>query len=1230
MAAATTPWPVMRTASTEHLDIRHPTPDLNILPDGAVNHNVARLEQSAEELSQGGSDIGDEIRKLQEEQRRSDSRRSSLNSQAGRANIQQNNHSITSRSRGASTSSYSNSIVDLNREARWGGYSPGAFIGSPAQSINSGSWSQAVLHRSASNAMSTSTRPEPVQEGRPLDSPLASPVASAVRQASHSSLSRSVSIQNSLQPSRRGSRSSKRSSVGSVGSAGSPRTSTKSGDFVETEDVETEKTPVKEPEEVQETEDKENMPHYAHSRHESEQQSIHERPGSSDTYRQANILFQDFDGVHFSPTHEEFVEVDEYGNEIRRIPLELAGQELLHQQELLTPRAHQVTFAHPPPSDHMVYYPAPVPRMLNLPKKLSSKPTPAMIAQRKSQVMMQAPKTNRKSTLQIGEFGFEREQQRASMIQLDEMNEEGGQHSKPASLRSNSPTRAPQSPQRPNMQQRSSMATLSHMQHRASMATLSGHIPANLPPQLRASLFFDAPAAQQNVNIQSDSAVATLDSILQASATAPVSVFTDHPFAGRVGGQIYAREDRPRAKRNTLSNPLITDAKNSARPISEMNPKSPRRKSITGMLTGHQDDDDKPKLARRNSVMSMFTDLGHSDGKKLQKRNSRMSLNSENMLGNESTSRPISPAPSAPLDQAQYQEYDEDQPEDEEAEEDEEEIPDEELDPVYAQPTTLLAELQLRKAQQKTRNRTAATAFPNGMHSTLLQLDAVAQIEAKKRKNHKVALAWEDPSVHAKQNEEVDEDIPLAVLYPTKNGLRPKRPGESDWDRPIGLLEKRRLEDNEPLSSRRNRILGINPKAANRLAPSPSNLSSPHGVSAPASSRGEPSPAYAHSVSNQENQPAEVDEDDLPLAERRRRIQQKAALDSALGDVVAKDNKSTFETDVLSVLIPPAATKPVSPTSAEIPEDETLGQRRARLQREALAANPGGESRPTPVHSSLSLANLLSAVPLDPSKDRMDRDRRNASSPAPGTLLGNHDAKTRDQKEKMRLRNATTSSYMDRGPGLQRAESQGDLTAMGLGQRRRSGTTLLDLNLQPSASMPAGMNQAYVNGAANGAAGALKMAGWQGQQGQQGQGQGQMMNPLAFSNFIPPAPVTGMGFQGGMAAYGQEFSGVNVGMNMQGMGMQGGMMGQGMGMGMQGQGMGMGMQGMGTGLQGMQYPNPMMMNGVGMGVGMGMYNPNMMGYGGMGVAGYGMQDPLLGMDPQRRETIDRWRSSVAQ
>ncbi|PSK36030.1 hypothetical protein B9Z65_5845 [Elsinoe australis] len=1209
--AATTPWPMMRTASTEHVDIRHPTPDLTVLPEGTISRNVERLEQSAEELSQGGSDIGDEIRKLQEEQRRSDSRRSSLNSRDSRQNIQQNN-TVDTRSRGASTSSYSNSIVDLNREARWGGYSPQGYIGSPAQSINSGSWSQAVLHRSTSNAMSTSTRPEPVQEGRPLDSPLASPI-SAARQASHSSLSRSVSIQNSIQPSRRGSQASKRSSVGSVGSFGSPRGSRKSDEFHEADETQ---VPVEESEEVnaetKESEDKENMPQYASSQHGSERPSMPERPGSSDTFRQANILFSDFDGVHFSPTNEEFVELDGYGNEVRRIPLEEAGQELLQHQEMLASRP-QVTFAHPPPRDSMVYYPAPVPRMLNLPKRLSMQPSPGLVAQRKSQVMMQSSKPARKSVHQIGEFGFEREENRKSQLQ-PELELEEGVDDRPASARSASPTR-PASPPKPKMQSRASMATLANM-------------PTNLPPQLRASLFFDAPSASQPVNIQSESAVATLDSILQASAYAPVSVFTDHPFAGRVGNEIYGRE-KPRAKRNTMSNPLIADARNSKKVLEEAKPQPVRRRSVVGLLTGNNDDsEDKPKLARRSSVMSMLTDLGNPEGKKLQKRNSRMSLNSENMLGNESTSRPISPAPSRPFDHAEVEDYEEEEVEGEDGEELDEDEDDEDNGPVFAQPTTLLAELQLRKAQQKSRNRTAATAFPNGMHSTLLQLDAVAQIESQKRKHHKVALAWEDPSVSAKQNEEVDEDVPLAVLYPTKNGLRHKKPGESDWDRPIGLIEKRQLEDNEPLSARRNRMLGINPKAANRLAPGNSNLSSPKNVSAPGSSRGEPSPAYSHSINNQENRPQNEDEDDLPLAERRRRLQQKAALDAALGDVT-KDNKSTFEADMLSVLGGPAAAaaETKSTDKPTEPEEETLGQRRARLQREALqagAAAPASTDRP-PLKQSMSLANLLSHVPLDPSKDRADRDRRNASSPAPGTLLGNHDAKTRQQKEKLRQGNSRVSSYMDRN-AMARPESQMDLHAQGgMGgavqhpgmQSRRASTTLL--NMQPSASMP-GMNQAYAlqgqqhqqqqQGPGAGAGVGSGMRSVQGLQGnlqgnyhQQMQQQQMMtMNPLAFQSFVPPAPATGMGFSGGMAAGG----GYDMGMNgMGGMnGGYGGMMGMQQGHMMNG---------------GYAVQNPMMN-------GMGMYNNGLMGMGyGMG---YGMQDPS--MDPAQRDLIDRWRSSVAQ
>ena len=88
-------------------------------------------------------------------------------------------------------------------------------------------------------------------------------------------------------------------------------------------------------------------------------------------------------------------------------------------------------------------------------------------------------------------------------------------------------------------------------------------------------------------------------------------------------------------------------------------------------------------------------------------------------------------------------------------------------------PTTLLAELQLRKAQQKLRNRTAANAFPTGMHSTLLELDAVTQLQQKSRRQKHVALAWEDKEVVDRDNYD-DDDVPLGVLYPDKEISRGK------------------------------------------------------------------------------------------------------------------------------------------------------------------------------------------------------------------------------------------------------------------------------------------------------------------------------------------------------------------------------------------------------------------------------------------------------------------------
>lgn len=101
----------------------------------------------------------------------------------------------------------------------------------------------------------------------------------------------------------------------------------------------------------------------------------------------------------------------------------------------------------------------------------------------------------------------------------------------------------------------------------------------------------------------------------------------------------------------------------------------------------------------------------------------------------------------------------------------------------------------------------------------------------------------------------------------------------------------------------------------------------------------------------------------------------------------------------------------------------------------------------------------------------------------------------------------------------------------------------------------------------------------------------QMMNPLAFSNFVPPAPNTGLGFSGGMAA-----APLNAQMN----GLQHGMHHGGY-------------------LQPGLYSNNM------------AYNPSL-GYGfGFPAAspGYNMMYGD-GLNPIQRDTIDRWRSNVAR
>ena len=115
-----TPLSVRTADSRTSTDIQHPTPDLQAI-QGAYIGNIERLEEHAERMSEKGSDLGEEIRKLHNEQKLSDSRRSSLLSASV---AEEPIRHVGTRSRGASISSFTNSIVDVNGAARWGGYSP--------------------------------------------------------------------------------------------------------------------------------------------------------------------------------------------------------------------------------------------------------------------------------------------------------------------------------------------------------------------------------------------------------------------------------------------------------------------------------------------------------------------------------------------------------------------------------------------------------------------------------------------------------------------------------------------------------------------------------------------------------------------------------------------------------------------------------------------------------------------------------------------------------------------------------------------------------------------------------------------------------------------------------------------------------------------------------------------------------------------------------------------------
>lgn len=491
---------------------------------------------------------------------------------------------------------------------------------------------------------------------------------------------------------------------------------------------------------------------------------------SNDTYQQARTLFTDFDGVHYKPMER----------------VEPGRQVSLDQPPLARKPEH---YRQPQAGENMVFYPAPVPRMLNLPPKLSRK-TNADRDKRRTQLMGAIAAEDRKA---------------AALPDTDQANSRD-----------------------------------SHSDKRKS----------TVPPHLRASVFFDQPSTSLQVEVKHDSAVATLDSILDASANAPVSAFTDHPYAGQVGAYIY------KSKRKTLAKDQKAN-----------------RLSRATMGPTYTDDHDE----RGSGTVRHGSDSGRESDR----------LHNEHSHGESD---------------------DTDTASDEQSEDGDEE--DGELDYV-GPPNTLIAELELRKHELKHRRRTAVPVPFQGMRSTLLEMDEIAQKQSDKRRQRPVALAW--------AGGDEDEDVPLALLYPEKTSTE-------DDDRPLGLIEKREQEENEPLSSRRARLRG---------EPIPKPALRPPTVYATDASTHVPEPT----IESDEETETET------LAERLHRLKGHTRSESKFAsDLMAEiDNRAG---------ITPKETQLV----AENNEEETLAERRARLQKEA-AAQPTPPKNPRVRRSMAALTH---------------------------------------------------------------------------------------------------------------------------------------------------------------------------------------------------------------------------------------------------------------------------------
>lgn len=963
--------PPARTSSTASIPLSHPTPDTSKRSrSGAYVGNIAALEATAERFSLTSS-IEEAIRNEHNELKRSDSRRSAILQATSPKNKSPTSDSGSSPNRPRVSTSRTNSIRALNNAARLGGYSPGGYVMTPNGSLSggarSGSKSGSIGELSPKSPPVQNTNaqnPGLIEAGNGEEFPFArhGPGKSSVREASKRlSLAQIAELDHPITITQDAIDEADRAAAtggplddddAAIAARAHQQIEPQYADEMDDVDLNGPSDPAQQPmldhgffdqptPRLQLHQPVDYIPYdpdqHAHQQYDG-------RPLTSEsrnTFQQAHDAFGDFDGVHCDPDVDNFAGLPQ--------PAEPVPQPR-RRRETLQPRPK--SYFDPSTGQEMLYYPAPVPAMLNLPPKLGkSNKAAGARNMRRSQVLsvMQQSSVYGGSRDNLPMMAGGAGDAPPQLPQIDGLPYADGP-AETGAFPAQQPEREIRRPQR-----------LTETDKRKSRATMLN----GLPPQLRASAFFDAPlpSATPHIELKDGSATATLDTILDASTTAPVSAFTDHAFAGKLGAEVYGAE-RKRVRKSVTADQLPMAA-----------PEKTRK-----------------KLVKRNSSSNLLDAKANKDSDE-EEGWTNVGLDADD-AGPSSRRSPDISGQHTP------------RPQDEE--EEEEEFIDGE--PVFnGPPTTLLAELQMRKQRNKMMTRPAASINPHGLHATLLELNAVAEVERKQRLNKRVNLAWEDPAQNPTPDSD-DEDVPLGMLYAAK-AVGAKDPHSTDIavlmsevNRPLGLMERRELEENEPLSQRRNRLKGSESQpqmSLNQMQKRMSHMTlTPLGgpnalgnrsqsrLTLPLQQRGSANGSGPTSVTGGiEAEGSDAEAEGETLAARKARLAAEnplprarpvsAGFSSELLSELGFDGTGTNEENNNNRPTSKDSkdSKGKAPASSDVPEEEeTLGQRRKRLQAEreareremAAGALAGTLAPPAAATQLRDRRDSATLIPFDP------------------------------------------------------------------------------------------------------------------------------------------------------------------------------------------------------------------------------------------------------------------------